>query len=214
LGRRSDFESGDMKRVLALIGLVALAPAMAQAASPLTFYPTRDALNAAYPGLSLQKFTNAELYDEPFVTQANPLDHKTNDAVFKKGSILPGLTIRTLKPGLESNALLVYGGGPVGTISVGNYWFGDTLELSFPLGVQAVGENVFGNTSYGTSFAGKISAQFFHGKTYLGGKTFTEASGAYLFIGASSSTLPITSVRISWQSDGDANTYVSDIAFK
>jgi hypothetical protein len=146
LGRRSDFESGDMKRVLALIGLVALAPAVAQAASPLTFYPTRDALNAAYPGLSLQTFTSAELYDEPFVTEANPLDRKTNDAVFKKGSILPGLTIRTLKPGLASNALLVYGGGPVGTISVGNYWFGDTLELSFPLGVQAVGENAIRHT--------------------------------------------------------------------
>ncbi len=203
-----------MKFAVVLIGLFALCPNLAQAASPLTFYPSRDALNAAYPGMSQQGFTNADLYDEPFVTHANPLDHKTNDAVFKKGSILPGIAIRTLHPGLASNALLVYGGGPVGTTSVGNYWFGDTLELSFPLGVQAVGENVFGNTSYGTSFAGKISAQFFHGKIYLGGKVFTEAAGAYLFIGASSSTLPITSVRISWQSDGDANTYVSDIAFK
>jgi hypothetical protein len=203
-----------MKSAIALIGLIALCPNLAQAASPLTFYPTRAALNAAYPGMSQQSFTSADLYDEPFVTQANPLSSKTNDAVFKKGSILPGLTIRTLRPGLASNAIIVYGGGPVGTISVGNYWFGDTLELSFPLGVQAVGENVFGNTSYGTSFAGKISVQFFHGKTYLGGKTFSEAYGAYLFVGASSSTLPITSVRINWQSDGDANTYVSAIAFK
>ena len=203
-----------MKPAFVLAGLVALFPAFARAASPLTFYPTRDALNAAYPGLSLQKFTNADLTDEPFVTHANPLDWKTNDAVFKKGSILPGIAIRTLNPRLASNAIIVYGGGPVATISVGNYWFGDTLELDFPLGVQAVGENVFANTSYGPSFAGKISAQFYHGKTCLGGQTFTEAAGAYLFIGASSSTLPITSVRISWQSDGGANLHVSDITFK
>src|ERR1700733_1815083 len=203
-----------MKPAMALLGLVALVPAFAQAASPLTFYPTRDALKAAYPGLSLQKFTNADLTDEPFVTHANPLDWKTNDAVFRKGSILPGIAIRTLNPRLASNAIIVYGGGPVETVSIGNYWFGDTVELDFPLGVQAVGENVFANASYGTSFAGKIGAQFFHGKTYLGGQTFSETAGAYLFIGVSSSTLPITSVRINWQSDSGVNIHVSDIAFK
>jgi hypothetical protein len=203
-----------MKPAIALIGLLSLCPALAQAASPLTFYPTRAALNAAYPGMSLQKFTNAKLYDAPFITHANPLDRKTNDTVFGKGSILPGIAVRTLNPRLAANAIIVYGGGPVETISVGNYWFGDTVELDFPLGVEAVGENVFANTSYGASFPGRINAQFFHGKTWLGGQTFTEAAGGYVFIGASSGTLPITSVRISWQSDGGANIHVSDIAFK
>lgn len=199
---------------MAFVGLLVLCPALAQAASPLTFYPTRDALDAAYPGMSLQKFTGADLYDAPFITHANSLDRKTNDAVFKKGSILPGIAIRTLNPRLAANAIIVYGGGPLNTLSVGNYWFGDTVELDFPLGVQAVGENVFANTATGASFAGRVSAQFYHGKTWLGGQTFTEAGGGYVFIGASSETLPITSVRISWQSDSGANIHVSDIAFK
>jgi len=196
----------------AWIGFLALTCGVAQAGS-LTFYPTRAAFDLAEPGLPVQSFDSANLFGQDFVTQPSPLTSATNDAVFAKGSILPGLKIKTVQPGSVTTALIVFGGGPVRAVSVGNYWFGDTLLLLFPHGVAAVGANVFGNTAYGTSFAGKITVQVFGGARSLGGKTFTEAVGGYEFVGVSSATVPITKVAITWASDGDACTFVSDIAF-
>jgi hypothetical protein len=140
-------------------------------------------------------------------------DHDTDDQVFTKGSIRKGIVITTAHPGETSTALIVFAGGPVSSKSVGNNWYGDTLILQFPKGVLAVGANVFGNTSSGTSFSGKISAHFFSGTKALGGMAFTESAGGYVFIGASSSAVPITSMRIQWASDEDATAYASDIIF-
>ena len=199
-----------MKSLLAAALSLATAP-LAHAAT-LTFYPSRSAFTAAEPGLKVQSFAAANLLGQTSVTQASPLNATTNDAVFARGAILPGLVIATLHPGSRTNALIVYAGGPVGTTSVGNNWFGDTLAEKFSPAVSAVAEDVFANTSAGTSFAGSITAQFFSGTRSLGARTFTEASGGSVFIGASS-TSPITSVRITWASDNDATTYASTIAF-
>jgi hypothetical protein len=182
-------------------------------AGTLTWYANRGTFNDAQPGLPVQSFDSANLFGQTVVWQAIPLNSATHDAVFAAGSILRGLTLSTQQPGSRSNALTVYKGGPLATVNVGNSWFGDTLLLKFNPAVSAVATNVFGNTSYGPSFAGKISVQFYNGSKILGGKTFNEAYGGYIFIGVSSATLPITKAAITWASDEDASTYVSDIAF-
>jgi len=208
-GRRVSF---GRQRAAALAILFALACGSAQAGI-LTFYPTRDAFNAAEPGLPVQSFDGANLYGQSYVTQANPLTPSTNDAVFSTGSILPGLWIKTQHPGSESDALLVYAGGPVGAVSVGNYWFEDTLVLDFRNGVSAVAFNLFGNTAASTSFAVDIYVQFLSGKRPIGAKTFHEGTGQFIFLGVSSAGYPITRVLITWASDEDSDTFVSDIAF-
>ena len=199
-------------RISALAFVLALAAGAAPAAT-LTYYPTRAAFDAANPGLKVQSFDAANLSGQAFVTQPNPLDAKTNNAVFAAGSILPGIVLRTRHPGSAATALLVYGGGPVGAVSVGNNWYGDTLVIALHPGVMAVAETAFGNTSSGTSFPGKITERFLSGTTTIGTRTFSEAAGGDVFIGASSPTDPITSVRITWGSDNDASVFVSDIEF-
>ncbi len=130
-----------------------------------------------------------------------------------RASILPGIRIATLHPGSVATALIVGGSGPVGAISVGNNWFGDTLVLKFSPAVAAVAWDMFGNTSYGTSLAGSMSVQFISGTKMIGSHGFSEAAGGSVFVGVTSSSLAITAVRINWTSDGDATTYISDIAF-
>jgi hypothetical protein len=179
----------------------------------IQFFATRSAFDLAAPKVPTQGFDGAKLDGQPYVIQANPLNWATNDAVFSKGSILPGLKISTRHPGQAATALIVYAGGPAGATSVGNNWFGDTLVLSFPNGVTVVGETVFANTSAGPSFAGQITEQVFHGSRLLASKTVRETAGDDVFIGATSPAMTITSVRISWASDQDATTYVSGISF-
>ena len=204
-----------MKRIafaIAFLACAALTPGVAGAAG-LTFFPDRASFDAAEPGLPEQSFDAANLYGQPYVTQASPLTSATNDAVFAKGSILPGLKITTQRPGTVATALAVFAGGPVGSKSVGNNWFGDTFLLEFPKGVKAVGTNIFANTASGTSFAGKITVGIYSGTKYLGSKTFSEAIGGFMFLGVASATLPITRVAFTWDGDGDAITFVSDVAF-
>ena len=202
-----------MKRVntFGVVGMILLNSSVAHAG--LTYYANRSDFNTAEPGLPLQSFDSANLFNQPYVVFGSPLNSATSDGVFGPGDILPGLAISTLNPGLTSTALIAYGGGPVGTKSVGNNWFGDTLVLSFAPGVSAVAEDVFGNTSNGPSFAGPITEEVFDGSVSLGSKTLSEAAGGQIFFGVSSSTQPITSIQLSWGGDGDATTYVSSIAF-
>lgn len=194
-----------------MAGLLPMAPARSHAS--LSYYNTRSAFDAAEPGLPVQSFDSANLSGQPYATQPNGINSATNNGVFSTGSILPGLTLGTLNPGAQATALEVYSGGPVGTKSIGNNWFGDTLVLTFGPGVSAVAEDAFANASSGLSFAGTITEETFSGSTVLGSKTLTEAVGGSVFFGVSSSTLPITSVEITWGGDNDASTFVSNVAF-
>lgn len=193
------------------MGLMTMAPAVSQGG--VVFYTNQPAFNAAEPGLPVQSFDSANLFSQPYVYETNGLNSVTANAVFASGTILPGLTISTLSPGLQSTALIVYGGGPVGAISVGNNWFGDTLVLSFAPGVSAMAEDLFANTAASTSFAGNNTEEVFNGTTSLGSITVSNAAGGYDFIGVISTNLPITSVQFTWDEDGDAITFVSHIAF-
>jgi len=196
-----------------LIASLALTGSIQAKTSPLTFYADRTRFDVAEPGLPVQSFTGANMFGQPYVTQPSPLSASTNDGVFAAGSILPGLMITTVHPGSKTTALAVISEGPLGTVSVGDNWFGDTLVLSFPSGVAAVGENLFANTAYGTSFAGTVTVQYYSGKKLLGSKKFTEAAGGYVFAGVSSSGAPITAVAMSWDGNEDASVFVSSIAF-
>jgi len=177
------------------------------------FYTNQAAFYAAEPGLPVQSFDGANLFSQTFVTQPNGLNSATSNVVLTAGSILPGLTISTLAPANQSQALILDGDGPVGAISVGNYTFGDTLVLTFAPGVLAAGENLFANTGFGTSFAGNNTEEVFNGTTSLGSITVSNAAGGYDFIGVTSTNLPITSVQFTWDGDGDGITFVSHIAF-
>jgi hypothetical protein len=191
--------------LIAAIGLVTALPEVSRAS--LVYYTTAALFDAAEPGLPVQTFTTANLYNQPYVVQSSPLNSSTNDAVFAAGSILPGLTISNSGPGPAATGLLVYGD------NIGNNWFGDSLILSFSPGVSAVGEDVFANTAYGESFAGNITEDIFNGTQSLGSKTYTETAGGSLYFGVSSTTVPITSVELTWDGDGDGITFARNIAF-
>jgi hypothetical protein len=197
--------------VMAATGIFLTVPAALQAG--VIFYTNQATFYAAEPGLPVQSFTNANLYSQTFVTQPNGINSTTSNAVFAAGSILAGLAISTLAPTYQDQALIVDRDGPVGTISIGVNTFGDTLVLSFSPGVQAVGENLFGNTGYGTSFAGSNTVRIFSGTTRLGSITVTNAVGDYSYVGVVSTNQPITSLEFNWDGDGDGITFVSDIAF-
>ena len=198
---------------IAFIAVLAMFAAGGTRAGSLTWYASQAAFDSAEPGLPVQSFDSAH-FNPPYALIANHLNADTNDGVFAPGDILPNLDIYTKRPGSPSNALIVYGGGPVDTVSVGNNWYGDTLILSFPSAVTAVGETVFGATSGGPSFAGKIHEDVFSGSKRLGGMTFREQTGGSVYIGvAAPRATPITQVRITWQCCNDATTYVSSLAF-
>jgi len=196
--------------VIAIMGFIIMSPAVSQGG--VVFYTNQAAFYATEPGLPVQSFDSADLYSQTFVYQPNGLNSATSNVVFAAGSILPGLTISTLAPGIQSQALIVDGSGPVGAVSVGNNTFGDTLLLTFSPGVPAVGENLFANTGYGTSFAGNNTEEVFSGTKSLGSIIVSNAVGGYDFIGVTS-TNPITSVQFTWDGDGDGITFVSNIAF-
>ncbi len=61
--------------------------------------------------------------------------------------------------------------------------------------------------------ASGIQVQFASGTKLLGSQTFTEAAGGSAFVGVAAASLAITSVLITWASEGDADTFVSNIAF-
>jgi hypothetical protein len=196
--------------VIAAAALMTVVPGESQAS--LIFYGDRPSFNAAAPGLPVQSFNGANLFNQVYVFEPNGLSSTTSDPVFSAGRILPGLTLTDPQPGSQSQALIVYGGGPVGSISVGDAWF-DELDLSFGPGVSAVGEDVFANTAASASFAGNITEAVFSGATQLGQKTLTEALGGSVFFGYVSTTLPITKVELTWGGDGDGVTFVSNVAF-
>jgi hypothetical protein len=196
------------RSLFALIGAVGLVTALPEVSkASLVHYSTAALFDAAEPGLPIQTFTSANLYNEPYVVESSPLNSSTDDAVFTAGSILPGLTISNSGPGPAATGLLVYGD------NIGNNWFGDSLILSFSPGVSAVGEDVFANTAYGESFAGNITEDIFNGPQLLGSKTYTEAAGGSLYFGVSSTNVPITSVELTWDGDGDGITFARNIAF-
>ena len=188
-----------------VICLIAVLPQVSRAS--LIYYATSSLFNAAVPGLPVQTFASANLYGQPYVVQASPLNSSTSNSVFSAGSILPGLTISNSGPGPAAAGLLVYGN------NIGNNYFGDSLILSFNPGVSAVGENVFANTASGPSFAGSITEDLFNGTQSLGSKTYTEAAGGSLFFGVSSTTTLITSVELTWDGNEDGITFASNIAF-
>ena len=196
---------------LVLAGL-ALVPASSRA--DLTFYTSSTAFNTAEPGLPVENFGGANLHGQSYVTESNGLSSTTNDAVYAAGSILPGITVSTLNPGLQSTALLVYSAGSDG-FNVGTNWFQDTLVLSFAPGVSAVGEDVFGNTNPGPSIAGTVHEAVFNGTTLLGSTTISETAGNVGFIGVASTAANVTSIELLFNpsADVDSNTFVQDVSF-
>ena len=207
------------------IALLSIAPSICQA-SPITYYPNRAAFNAAKPGLPVEGFSAARFSGNCYPGsvycygfQPSPLNRSTNHAFFSANTILPAITITTLLSESQGNQnLLVLNNGAVktgGTKSVGTSIFGDTLVLKFSPGVLAVAADLFAcceDTSPPVpTDAGDFTARFYNGTTLLDSRTFSEAAGAFGFLGVSS-TVPITSIQILYNSN-EAVTGVDNLAF-
>ena len=198
--------------VIAVMGLATTAPGVSRGA--IIFYTSRPSFNAAVPGLPVESFGAANMFGQAYITHASPISSATNDAVFAAGSILPGISVTTLNPGLVSTALEIQGGAS-GPKNVGTNWFQDTLILNFAPVVSAVGEDVFGDVYPGPSFAGSVTEQVFNGTTPLGSTSINEAAGTIGFIGVTSTTANITSVHLLFNptADVDSDTFVANVAF-
>jgi hypothetical protein len=207
------------------IALLSIAPHICQAAT-ITYYANRAAFNAAKPGLPVERFSAATFTGNCFPGspycagfQASPLNRSTHYAFFSANTILPGITITTLLPESQGNQnLIVLNNGAAktgGTKSVGTNYFGDTLVVKFSPGVLAVAADIFAccqDTSPPVlTDAGSFTVTFYNGATQLGSRTFSEVAGAFAFFGVSS-TVPITSVRILYDSD-EAVTGIDNVAF-
>lgn len=207
------------------IALLSIAPSICQA-SPITYYPNRAAFNAAKPGLPVEGFSAARFSGNCYPGsvycygfQPSPLNRSTNHAFFSANTILPGITITTLLSETQGNQnLLVLNNGAVktgGTKSVGTNIFGDTLVLKFSPGVLAVAADLLAcceDTSPPVpTDAGDFTVRFYNGTTLLDSRTFSEAAGAFGFLGVSS-TVPISSIQILYNSN-EAVTGVDNVAF-
>lgn len=201
---------GLLRPASAAVLLMALAPSFSHAG--LTFYSSRLMFDAAAPGLSVEGFESANVASGTYAGESSPISATTNDSIFSTGSILPGLTISNLGAG-NVPGLVVYGDDSIwfGTKCVGNNWFGDTLELSFGPGVNAVGTDLFAATSPGLTLAGDFQVDVYSGASLLGSRITSESRGGFGFTGVTSTT-PITSIRLLYTTD-DASTFVDNVAF-
>jgi hypothetical protein len=184
--------------VVALVGWAAFGTVALQA-SGLTFFTSGASFDAAAPGLPLEDFSGLGVA----IPRSSPLFAPTS-----------GLEITTLNPGMVSTALQIDGTASSAK-AVGTYWFQDTLILEFAPDVSAVGEDVFGNTNPGPAVAGSVQEDVYDGTTLLGSKSISEAAGVGGYIGVTSTTANITSIRLLFSptADVDSNTLVTDVAF-
>jgi hypothetical protein len=200
--------------VFAILGFMVITPA-ALHAGPIFYtgtsvYSAADlsgtaAFDAAEPGLPVEIFS-PNLSGQMYLTQSSPLSAATNDSVFPTGSILPGITISNLNSA-NTPGLLVYGDG------VAPYYFEDSLVLTLAPSVTAIGERIYARSSaQGPTVAGTFTEDVYNGTTLIGSTNLSENQGDAGFIGVSSTT-PITSIEITFNSDVDGSPVVNDIAF-
>lgn len=214
MNHRMAFIYRPVAAAIAVTGLLMCVPSVSRG-SFLTFYTSPSDFSAAAPGLPVETFSGAVTFGPNYyVTHSSPISSATNDAVIPAGTILPGLSVTTLNPGLVSSALEIQGSGS-NPKAVGTNWFQDTLILDFAPAVSAVGENVLGNVYPGPSFAGRVTEQVYSGSTLLGSTNLSEAAGAGGYIGVASPTADITSIDLLFtpSADTDSNTYVSNVSF-
>ena len=202
-----------MKPAIALIGLLTLGPGLAQAASPLTFYTTRAALTVAYPGMSLQTFTSADLYDEPFVTHANPLDRKTNDPSSRRAASCRALRSARSSPGSHPMPSSFMAAAPLERPA--SAITGSAIRSNCPSRSACRQWARMCSATRLTARASRArSTRSFFTARLPWRQDLHRDRRLLSFHRRILQHAPIADVRITWQSDGDANTYVSDIAFK
>jgi len=117
---------------------------------------------------------------------------------------LAGVAFSTSQPFSSSSALLVFDN------MIGNNWFGDTLNLSFSSGVNAVGADIVSRLGeVGVSpISAPITVTVYSGSSIIEQKTITEASG---FFGVSSSS-SISKVTFFSDCQSDCSTFISNLA--
>lgn len=171
--------------IFGIFCLMGFAPMASQAST--AFYTNAITFDAAEPGLTAINFSGltAGLRPDNFS--------------------LAGVTFSTLNPGASASALLVFDN------MIGNNWFGDTLNLTFPAAVNAVGAEIVsqvGETG-GSPISAPITETVYSGSAIIGQKIITEASG---FFGVTSSS-PISEITFFSDCQSDCSTFVSDLSF-
>ena len=184
---------------------IVVAPVLtpAHAASPLTYYPSRAAFNAAQPGLPIQVYQPLNYPAEI----PSPLSSKENNSVFPPGSILPGLVISISDKSLSATGLYV------DATSVACNWFGYPMVLGFSPAITAFGVDLFASSG-GPSWAGAFTVAMYNGKTLIGEHRFSEAANQSAFFGFTSIT-PVTQIAVTFQpaTDVDWAPHVNNVAF-
>lgn len=189
--------------VLSAAALAAcLHPAAARA--DLVFFADRSAFNAANPGLATEDFEEARVGTGGAVTFLPPLSAVTDNAAFRPGEILPGVTIRTQRRGASSGgrAMLALGAGAVTGTSkiIGASTTGDAddeLALLFDPGVSVIGVDLYSAFTFGPSLATPIDIDILGlDGSLLGVTTVNIPAVAGGFFGVFSTTALIGSIEI------------------
>lgn len=117
-------------------------------AGAIRVHGTREAFDAAFPGLPVEDFENRTtvpyfgLPNTSVCMDDGPWNHETNDACFSPGAILPGISFSTTpKPNRATKPMVALEGGIFGvfTAAIGPTWWDDDLIITFTEPVCAVG---------------------------------------------------------------------------
>ncbi|MEM8962651.1 MAG: IPTL-CTERM sorting domain-containing protein [Acidobacteriota bacterium] len=107
----------------------------------LTFYDDRTVFDAAFPGLPTEDFELGNVADGGLVACPAPADATSDDGCFTPGDLLDGIVISDLPGPDTTDGLLLIGDGTFGNTTriLGSNTLADSLEISFPDPVEAVG---------------------------------------------------------------------------
>ena len=190
---------------------VALATAPTAKANFLIFTSQTEFQSIA-PGLPRQDFSSADVTAGSFAFVDGPLDSSSDNGVFDRGDIIPGLEISADGSTPLGNRLYVAGVGTVGNTAKAIYTNGSNSTMNLHLnGPSAVGLKLIGFTNGGPSRRFTVSIE-----TSIGSRAFdtgfipTTGDGAFLgLIGQSGETIS----RIRFQSGPGANEGITHIEF-
>lgn len=212
------FSSALASTILLITGMSALTLGTA-AHAQVTFFSDRASFEAANPGLPIEDFEEARVNPDQRASFSAPLSSASDDAIFRPGEILPGITLSD-RPGPSVNELLAAGTGAIGTSTkavgaaeaVEIIW--NSLDLSFASGVRAVGFDLFAvfraeelptNTT--------ITVSVFGSSGLLGEQivsTAGDSGGDIKFLGVSSASADV--IRINVDAQGLIE-FVDNVAF-
>jgi len=121
----------------------------------LTFWNSRAAFAAAFPGLPTESFSGTSVGAGSIVACDPPFNSSTNNACFTPGAIMPGVEINLgVRDPASSLQLVVLGVGSLGNVNVlvGPNTFTDDIIFNFSPAVRAAGFDLVNPLSPGQTY--------------------------------------------------------------